>query len=124
MAITTQRVYYAGDARDLLPSDSTEETTRADIGSVEVDQSQKFTVAVAGIPNAAKNTAIAALTAALVTALDAFITTTLGIDVAGNTVQYNYKVTKVARGQNANDIFLDEASDSYFVQGEIQIAVS
>lgn len=124
MAITTQRVYYAGDAQSLLPSDSTEETSRVDIGTVDIKQNEKLTIPVTGIPNADKNTAIAALTAALVTAVDALLGTTYGIDTAGNTVQYNYKVTKVTRGSDANDIFLAEANNSYFVEGDVEVGIS
>lgn len=125
MAFSTKNVYYVGKALAKLPSGHAQATAPVSIGTAENNPFQKkFTISVGSIPNATKTTASSALNTALVSALDTYVGTTLGVDTSGNTVSYRYRVTDIVRGDTADDIFLIEANDSYFITGDFSIAIS
>ena len=56
----------------------------------------------------------------LVTAVDAHIGTTMGIDTTGNTVDYNFKVTSINRETD----LLNDATAQYQVKGNLTIQIS
>lgn len=125
MALDTKNVYYVGGALSVLPSGHGLATVPVSIGTAENQPfKHKFTIAVGTIPNATKVTGSTALNVALVSALDTYVSTTLGIDTTGNTVSYRYRVTSLKRGNEPDDIFLIEANDSYFLEGDFSVAVS
>lgn len=125
MAFSTKRVYYTGNARDLLPSGHNLQIDAASIGTIDIlKQSFSINLPVASIPNSNKVTAVTALNTAIVSAIDTRIGTTMGVDTSGNTVDYNFNVTSIVRGVLANDIFFDNASDVYVIKGALTVAVS
>lgn len=122
MALDTKNVYYTGKALAKLPSGHSLATAAVSIGTAENEPFQhKFTISASGIPNATSTTGATAFNTALVSALDTYVGTTLGIDTSGNTVSYRYQVTEITL---TDDIFLIEASKNYSVTGYFSVAVS
>lgn len=125
MAFGTKQVWYSGQAADLLPSGHSENTSPASIGALEIQEQRKtFNIACDTVDNANKVTAIAALTAAVIVLADAHIDTTMGVDVTGNTVDYNCEIFNLSRGLEANDILYDAVSDVYVVKTKITVSIS
>lgn len=126
MAFSTKRVYITGAAKDLAPDGNGVELEPASIGTEDIVK-QPVTVAVTCSSSAAV-TKVAGfddlLNTEVVTAIDTHIGTNMGVDTAGNTVSYNFKVTGITRGSADNDMFLNDATAQYRVSGLLSIAIS
>jgi len=108
MAFSTKNVYYVGNAVDMLPSGHGLSVAPVSIGTAEnAPFKQKFTISVGTIPNATKTTGSTALNTAIVSAVDTYVGTTLGVDTTDNTVSYRDRVTSIKRGDSLDDIFFE-----------------
>lgn len=56
----------------------------------------------------------------LVTAVDTHIQSVMGVDIAGNTVDYNFKTTDI----NRDEQLLNDATANYVVKGQLTIQIS
>jgi hypothetical protein len=127
MAFGTKNVWVSRDAKDLQPTGSVIPTTRADIGNLDIKrQNLKInSILASASANANKVTAFDdLLNTEVVAFLDNLIDVDMAVDVAGQTVDYNFNVTKISRGLEANDFLLDEATDVFVVEGQLEVAVS
>lgn len=125
MAFGTKQVWYSGQAASLLPTGHGENTSPASIGAIEIQEQRiTFNPACDAIDNANKVTAIAALTAAVIVLVDAYIGTTMGVDTTGNTVDYNCEIFNLSRGLEDNDILYDAPTDVYVIKVKITVSIS
>ncbi len=123
MAIVTQNVWLPtkSQAGKQQPTGSVIPNTPAAQNVTIQKQSLEFNVQA----NASATTTELAtyddlLGSEVVAAVDNHITNVMGIDIAGNTVDYNFKVTDI----NRDEILLDDATANYVVKGQLTIQIS
>ncbi len=127
MSFSTKNVWVAGDAKDLQPSGSAVPIVRADIGVRDVTNQQLTVNTILASASAGADKQVAyddLLLTELVTFLDNHIDVTLGVDVTGNTVDYNFTVQKIRRGLVDNDIFFNDVTAVYVITGVLEYAIS
>ncbi|REE01133.1 hypothetical protein [Marinoscillum furvescens] len=123
MAIVTKRVYINTSTILSAPSGHSIPTAKnAAIAAPTIEEEEDFELTAGTYTNANKVTAFEGMVAALETAIDALITS-WGLATA-NTIDYNAEVFSIKRGAAADDIYLAEASDKFYVKVKLSIALS
>jgi len=127
MALSTKTVYLNAKVNsDYAPAGHATALVPSSLGTVDVTENIDFSLTASGIVNSNKVTAFAALEAALIVAIDAYIAAVdpgLGIDLTTNTVSYNAQVNNITRGTNglSNDELLPAANDAFIVRTNLRV---
>lgn len=130
MAITTKSVWISGNALAKAPSGHTVNTAKGSIGTVDIKQASveiKDILHSASV-NATKETAFDdLLKTELVSKLDTYVNTTIGLDDTNHTIQYDFEVVEVLGAEpvdNDNNFLLPDANKTFYIKGNLNIGVS
>jgi hypothetical protein len=130
MAITTKSVWISKNALAKAPSGHTVNTAKGSIGTID---HKRLTVEITDIAHSASVNATKAtafddlLKTELVTKLDTYVNTTLGLDDTNHTIQYDFEVQEVLGStpqDNDNNFLLPDANKTFYIKGILNIGVS
>lgn len=126
MAFVTKQVYITDNALAIAPTGHTANTAAASIGTVDIkSQSLSFDITASSSATTTKAATFDDLIKTeLVTAVDNHIQNVMYVNVVAQSVNYNCRVTNVTRGDEENDIFLNDATAVYSVSVILDVAVS
>lgn len=121
----TREIWYDTNSVDNAPAGNTVlKAPAVTIATPQIRQSVTLEIAANTHENATVATAFNNLIGGAKTALDTYITDTLGLDDTGYNINYTARVTNVSRGLANTSIYLPAASDKMLVTVDVKISIA
>lgn len=120
MAFVTKDVIIGNDI--IAPAGHSQSTSETPLTSQQILEKPALTIAASGVVAATAVAGFDALFTAIESAVDTYIGTTLGVDTASNSVDYNAIVT-VIELPAVTDIYLNDANRDYLVSVTVKVRI-